>query len=59
MVIDGRKHVLRLLGDAFAGRVARDDAREIDGVAMEIVTMLRARSGFAAIDLQRLFNQNR
>src|SRR5664279_2862762 len=35
MAIDGREHVLRLLGHAFAGRVAGDDAGEIDGIAMD------------------------
>src|SRR3954451_14554558 len=49
MAVDGREHVLRLPGHAFAGRLAGDDAREIDGVAVND-DLAHARSDFETLD---------
>ena len=49
MAIDGREHVLRLLGDAFAGRIAGDDAGEVDGVAVDD-DLAHARAGIETLD---------
>ena len=49
MAVDDRQNVLHLLGDALAGGLAGDDAREIDGVAVDD-DLAHARSGFEALD---------
>src|SRR5947209_12452445 len=49
MAVDGLEHVLRLLGDALAGCIAGDNAREIDGVAVDD-DLAHARSGFKTLD---------
>ena len=49
MAVDGREHVLRLLGDALAGGVAGDDAGEVDGVAVDD-DLAHARAGIETLD---------
>jgi len=49
IAVDGFEDVLRLLGHALAGRVARDNAGQIDGVAVDD-DLAHARAGFVTYD---------
>src|SRR5882757_6599779 len=49
MAVDDAENILRLLGHAFPGRLAGDDARKIDGVAVND-DLAHARSDFETLD---------
>ena len=56
MAVDDREDILRLLGHALAGGLAGDDAREIDGVAVDD-DLAHAQADFVTFDAHLSFSR--